>query len=307
MDDFTSATMIRLIGAGLAAQGLPGPALPDTGEARVPLEAKRALLGAVLDRHGPLALLRIGAAARDLAVEPARAALQLARDPADLIERWQRLERYVHSRHRTTAETQDGTWTLHHIARSGPPPVLAEHLLVFGLLTALIGQLPGPVAVRASLGGGGFRFDGQGWTGRGHGAACDRLSLRITGQPPRPAPVATVSGETLPRATALLHADPSRAWTLQRLASDLHLSPRSLQRRLAAENAGFAALLGRVRSARSAELLTETAAPTAEIGYACGFSDQAHFTRTFRRFTAMTPGVFRREFAAAPSARAPSA
>lgn len=299
MEDFTSATMIRLIGAGLAAQGLACPALPDTRDARVPLAAKRALLTSVMERYGPLSVLRIGAAARDLPVEPARAALQLARDPADLIERWQRLERYVHSRHRTNAAETVGTWTLHHIARSGPPPVPAEHLLVFGLLVPLIGQLPGPPAIRACLGDNGFRFDGTTWREAGQGTSLHRLSLEITGRRPGADPPAAPPGDAaLPRATALLRADPSRAWTLDRLAVDMHLSRRSLQRRLAAENAGFAALLGRVRTTCSAEMLTGGTAATSEIGYACGFSDQAHFTRTFRRLTAMTPAAFRREFAA---------
>jgi AraC-like DNA-binding protein len=37
--------------------------------------------------------------------------------------------------------------------------------------------------------------------------------------------------------------------------------------------------------------------PTAQVGYVCGFADQAHFTRQFKRHTAMTPGLYRSEFA----------
>ena len=36
---------------------------------------------------------------------------------------------------------------------------------------------------------------------------------------------------------------------------------------------------------------------TAEVGYMCGFADQAHFTRQFKRHTAMTPALYRSEFA----------
>jgi AraC-like DNA-binding protein len=36
--------------------------------------------------------------------------------------------------------------------------------------------------------------------------------------------------------------------------------------------------------------------PAAQVGYLCGFADQAHFTRSFKRFTAMTPVVYRAQF-----------
>lgn len=29
-----------------------------------------------------------------------------------------------------------------------------------------------------------------------------------------------------------------------------------------------------------------------EVGYACGFYDQAHFIRVFKEFSAMTPGQY---------------
>jgi transcriptional regulator GlxA family with amidase domain len=47
----------------------------------------------------------------------------------------------------------------------------------------------------------------------------------------------------------------------------------------------------------AAELLSKSALGLAEIGFTCGFADQAHFTRAFKRFTAFTPAAYRSDFA----------
>jgi len=101
MNDFAAAAMLRLIGLGLKRQGIawPAPAPAAARGAHVPLGDKRRLLDALLQQHGAEALLRIGEGVRDASDEPALVALTLARDPADLVARWQRLERFIHSRH----------------------------------------------------------------------------------------------------------------------------------------------------------------------------------------------------------------
>ena len=55
---------------------------------------------------------------------------------------------------------------------------------------------------------------------------------------------------------------------------------------------------GYVRKLRvdfAARQLLTTAEPLAAIAFAAGFSDQSHFTRTFKRQTGMTPAAFRRD------------
>jgi AraC family transcriptional regulator len=52
----------------------------------------------------------------------------------------------------------------------------------------------------------------------------------------------------------------------------------------------------RVEYARRRMLVSDD--PLVEIALAAGFADQTHFTRTFKRLTGMTPGEFRRMFAA---------
>lgn len=56
-----------------------------------------------------------------------------------------------------------------------------------------------------------------------------------------------------------------------------------------------------IRAARvaQAKALLATTMPLAEIAVACGFHDQAHFTRVFRAATGTTPANYRRRFATA--------
>ncbi len=51
----------------------------------------------------------------------------------------------------------------------------------------------------------------------------------------------------------------------------------------------------RMRLAR--DLLTTTDLPVAQIALGCGLSDQAHFSRVFRRSVGTTPRLYRRQFA----------
>lgn len=50
----------------------------------------------------------------------------------------------------------------------------------------------------------------------------------------------------------------------------------------------------RVRIDYAREKLASTQEPLVEIALSCGFSNQAHFCTTFKKFTGQTPGQFRR-------------
>jgi hypothetical protein len=92
MSDFAAAAMMRLIALGLKRQGLALPAAPPPLRgARVPLVDKRRLMDALLQQHGAEAVLRIGEGVHEARDEPVLVALRLARDPMDLVARWQRL------------------------------------------------------------------------------------------------------------------------------------------------------------------------------------------------------------------------
>ena len=100
MSDFSAAAILRLIPLGLKRQGIDMsiPGAPQT--AHMSVEDKRNVLDTIASRHGEHALVRLGEGVADAPDEPILTALAMAREPEDLIARWQRLERYVHSQHR---------------------------------------------------------------------------------------------------------------------------------------------------------------------------------------------------------------
>jgi AraC-like DNA-binding protein len=301
--DFASAAVLRLVRAGLAAQGLPVPALPSAPTARLPLEAKRALLRGVADAHGPVAVLRIGDALGSLPQEPSLRALALAAGPEDLLARWGRLERCAHSRHRVEhARAGPGEFRLVHRSLSGGPPIPEEDLLILGLLANLFDLVGAPADVRAGgegAGGGGLlREDGR-WVGDPSAAAGTAWLFRCRpgGRRPAAAPQAAVGTGAAGRVRALVAADPARGWRLADLARALGRGPRGVQRDLRAEGASMSRLVAEARLARAAELLTAGDAGPAEAAFLCGFADQAHLTRAFRRHTGFGPAAYRAQFA----------
>ena len=78
------------------------------------------------------------------------------------------------------------------------------------------------------------------------------------------------------------------------LASSLNIH-RSQLSRLFKKQTGqtFAAFVRSVRIQRAMKLLQETSMPLAEIAFECGFSDQSHFSRSFRTVTKRTPSEIR--------------
>lgn len=319
--DFAAAGMLRLIELGLRRQGLappPGPpGLPSRpAGALVSLDHKRALADRLLRQHGPLVLLRIGEAAAALAHEVPLQALVLARDPPDLLQRWQRLERFVHSRHRVEVlQPGPGRLRLRHVSlRDGAPPTAAEDALVFGLLVVLaecIGTAQLTARTVVAEGAPGWQRQQGQWLhqpGPGPTSALpgsldlSTWDLAWTPAPARAADALPASplpaADLLQAATGRLVADPGRAWTVHSLAAELGRAPRSLQRQLAQAGSSFGQLLGDARAALAARLLTQGQASAAEIGYVCGYADQAHFTRAFKRHAALTPALYRAQFAA---------
>ena len=105
--------------------------------------------------------------------------------------------------------------------------------------------------------------------------------------------------DVVAQARQLLAGDLGRRWTLEGLATDLAVSTRSLQRRLRGAG-GFQELLGAVRAEAAADLLLHSGHALGVVGFACGYADQPHFTRDFKRRTAVTPAIYRSEFGGSP-------
>lgn len=81
--------------------------------------------------------------------------------------------------------------------------------------------------------------------------------------------------------------------SLARIARRLHLTPRTLQRRLVEEGAPFAGLLTQVRREQAEKLLRRGEASLDEIARSLGYAETGTFVRAFRTWTGTTPGKFR--------------
>jgi AraC-like DNA-binding protein len=318
--DFASAAMLRVLAAGLRALGLRVPRPPAgaaASGARVPLDAKRALVEAAVAQGGLACLPRLGAGVRAGTHDPVHRALVSACDGADLIARWRRLERYIHSRHRTEAvAVATGRAVLRHVSTAaGEAPSAAEDLVVLGVICALLAAV-GAEDVRATL-------DGVPVVPEADETALRRLAARggtatwtlaWRDPPPRPlrrgpagrrrteprVPADLCDALDWPpparRVAARLLADPLAPRTVDAAARALGTSRRSLQRTLAADGLTWSELVAQTRLRVAGWWLIETDRPIAEIGFLAGYADQPHFTREFGRRIGLAPGRYREQF-----------
>jgi AraC-like DNA-binding protein len=77
------------------------------------------------------------------------------------------------------------------------------------------------------------------------------------------------------------------------LARELHMSVRTLQRRLGEEGTSFAALVDAVRQDLARELVRRGELPLVQVAARVGFAEFATFSRAFKRWTGVAPGVYR--------------
>lgn len=83
--------------------------------------------------------------------------------------------------------------------------------------------------------------------------------------------------------------------TLAGCAARLHLSTRTLQRRLDAAGSNFQQALDATRRQLAESWLADRRLKLAEIAHLLGYTDQAAFTRAFQRWTGRPPGQWRQQ------------
>jgi AraC-like DNA-binding protein len=101
------------------------------------------------------------------------------------------------------------------------------------------------------------------------------------------------TGQLTERIRARLLACEGHYPSLQTMADQEHLSPRSLIRHLHSEGSSYQALLDQVRQDAAFWLLSRSNTTVEEIAVQLGYSDPSNFSRTFRRWTGQTPREFR--------------
>ena len=104
----------------------------------------------------------------------------------------------------------------------------------------------------------------------------------------RPAPAEGFS-HRLRRLLALALAEEEGGIGLQEAAARLHMSERTLQRRLADEGLTFDALLEDLRRELAVRYLQDRKVAIAQIAYLLGYSEPSAFHRAFKRWTGKTP------------------
>lgn len=107
------------------------------------------------------------------------------------------------------------------------------------------------------------------------------------------------AGENLSdRVRMLLEQDEqSLALTLDEVAEQLHLTPRTLIRKLAAQGQRFQTIHDELRKNRALWMLDNTQHSMDDIALAVGCQDPSNFSRTFKRWFGMTPSAYRQQAA----------
>ncbi|TBW59492.1 AraC family transcriptional regulator [Marinobacter halodurans] len=84
------------------------------------------------------------------------------------------------------------------------------------------------------------------------------------------------------------------------VAGQLHMTGRTLQRKLSQEGSSYQSLLDEVRQSLAEDFLCNTSLAIPDIALRLGFSEPASFHRRFKRNTGMTPGNYRAAHSRSP-------
>jgi AraC-like DNA-binding protein len=92
---------------------------------------------------------------------------------------------------------------------------------------------------------------------------------------------------------AIQHALATGSPTVDHVARQVAMGPRTLQRRLKEHGLGYAQLLEQTRRGLAERYLGDPALTLAEVAYLCGYEEQTSFFRAFRHWTGVTPAARR--------------
>ncbi|AUG51420.1 helix-turn-helix transcriptional regulator [Thalassospira marina] len=258
---------------------------------------------------GSYVLVKLG---RHLALKeqaPVLTMLRYGGSPDLIVERWRRLESYSHARGRTEHSTTSRSITLHRGSVRGQAPSRVENLLLHGFIVGLLEAIgvEGITSVILPSHGSAVTMVRNGKLVKVRDFAGRGLRWRISWQSfvpvsqgypfmanmPGTAPAALTGRPVIRKLAAILENDVGRGWTIDEVAHQLETSARTLQRRLQTANTRFSDLLRLTRVREACRLISGTQMSIGEIGYWCGFTDNAHFSRDFRRLVGMPPSVYR--------------
>lgn len=321
---FASQLMMQILQAGLQG-AIPSARVDDAkaykqNQATIPLQTKRHWVEHVAEKYGYSILLTLGRGASQFTHTPIAMALLSNASPEQVLRRWQRLERYAHSNHYCLIEYNSGSVDeqnqvmIQHQARADTHgsigPSLGEDLAVLGVICTLLhlrgaqaiqiyceqqliydyqAQVAGVDRNRIALFQHLAKVASRQWQVRWQ---TDESHLQTMQQfaSHAPAKMLAITWHTKTK-RAIKHIGLLDT-SIKKVAAYLGVSERSLQRFLEKEDTGFAKLVQQVRVEVASKLLLSNRQTLAEIGFTCGYSDQAHFTRQFKQLNGMAPKAY---------------
>jgi len=118
-------------------------------------------------------------------------------------------------------------------------------------------------------------------------AICERQLNEVSGfskEPPTQSTEAAVS--------SLIAENPGRIWSLGEVADTLHMSSRTLIRKLEAEGTKFQVVRDEVAKKQAVHYLSDAKLTVETVAHLMGFSDASSFRRSFKRWFGKTPSQY---------------
>lgn len=284
----------------------------NTEDKYIDLELKKQLLGKLLDNCGPQLLLNLGQAFDQLPPTPLFYILLNSSSPEELLNKLEQYGHYFHSsNHLLVEERTVQQLVIKHISTINNITSAAEELFTCGIIKSLLKSI-------------GCQNITCKWLQAGdpnllkHLSDEDNRQVRLGNctiwlfQWDKFIPVNKIPGldnylvslvepncnypqnSISLRIYNLLCNNIHNKHTLESVAMQLNISPRTLQRNLKKEGNNFARIMRDSRISVASSLLVKTKYSLSEIGLMTGFSDHAHFCREFKKVYNQTPSSFRR-------------
>jgi AraC-like DNA-binding protein len=117
--------------------------------------------------------------------------------------------------------------------------------------------------------------------------------LQVTAQLERELAILGETEDLLARIRATLINRNGRYPGLKDVAQKLHMSPRTIRRKMASHGVSFRKILDDVLQREAITLLSNSSLSIEQIADRLGYSDSANFTRAFQRWTSTAPSAYR--------------